>query len=598
MTAATRAGRPRHRRPAHPRGPGHPVRRLPRPRPAVGGAGLAGQRPHRALPPARSSPASRPWSRTGTAPSGPSPTTGSAPRPTPPTSCCGSTRSDPTGRPPTAARASIEVERLHLAARPGPQGPVRDRRTSDARPAAHRRRLRHRVGGPRQGRHVLDRRGVRPVPAARRRPTAGCCRHRCPSPTASRRRTPTSPPARRPGSPPAAASRRWPRSADGRYLYPIVEGAFLDDADQRRRWRLRVRHADAARTPGAPGPTRSTRPPNVVGDAFTVRKDRLLLIERDNFDGPAAVTKRLYEVDLRDRRRRRVRREDAGRRPAARSPTPTTSALATSPGAYGVADPFAFPMVSVEIVVELRDGRLLVANDNNYPGDDARVPGTPDDTEMIVIDLRQARAPSAARRAGHRPPRLQRHPARAHAGVVRAGHPGLRRLHRARPGLDQGRRAGRPARERDRRHHRRRHQARVRRPPDDQDDRRRRGHRLVHRGLHPRRAQDAARRRSGSPASGRDNTAFDGLYAVPTLDEVLDLARHSRTCDGGPVGVYPETKHPTYFDDARPVAGGAAARRRSPPTATTPRRPRLPAELRDRPTCASSTRSPTSRSSS
>jgi glycerophosphoryl diester phosphodiesterase len=29
---------------------------------------------------------------------------------------------------------------------------------------------------------------------------------------------------------------------------------------------------------------------------------------------------------------------------------------------------------------------------------------------------------------------------------------------------------------------------------------------------------------------------------------VLDLARNSRTCDGAPVGVYPETKHPTYFD--------------------------------------------------
>jgi glycerophosphoryl diester phosphodiesterase len=44
------------------------------------------------------------------------------------------------------------------------------------------------------------------------------------------------------------------------------------------------------------------------------------------------------------------------------------------------------------------------------------------------------------------------------------------------------------------------------------------------------------------------NTAFNGLYQVPTFDEVLDLARHSRSCDGRPVGVYPETKHPTYFD--------------------------------------------------
>ena len=52
------------------------------------------------------------------------------------------------------------------------------------------------------------------------------------------------------------------------------------------------------------------------------------------------------------------------------------------------------------------------------------------------------------------------------------------------------------------------------------------------------------------PGTRPENTAFDGLYAIPTLDEVLDLARHSRTCDGDPVGVYPETKHPTFFDDA------------------------------------------------
>jgi len=38
------------------------------------------------------------------------------------------------------------------------------------------------------------------------------------------------------------------------------------------------------------------------------------------------------------------------------------------------------------------------------------------------------------------------------------------------------------------------------------------------------------------------NTAFNGLYQVPTLQEVIDLAkRHD-------VGIYPETKHPTYFD--------------------------------------------------
>ncbi|MEO5661652.1 MAG: glycerophosphodiester phosphodiesterase [Nocardioides sp.] len=39
-----------------------------------------------------------------------------------------------------------------------------------------------------------------------------------------------------------------------------------------------------------------------------------------------------------------------------------------------------------------------------------------------------------------------------------------------------------------------------------------------------------------------DNTAYDGQFQIPTLDEVLDLAVQEG------VGVYPETKHPSYFD--------------------------------------------------
>ena len=38
------------------------------------------------------------------------------------------------------------------------------------------------------------------------------------------------------------------------------------------------------------------------------------------------------------------------------------------------------------------------------------------------------------------------------------------------------------------------------------------------------------------------NTAFDGLYQVPTFQEVINLAKRHH------VGIYPETKHPTYFD--------------------------------------------------
>ncbi len=43
------------------------------------------------------------------------------------------------------------------------------------------------------------------------------------------------------------------------------------------------------------------------------------------------------------------------------------------------------------------------------------------------------------------------------------------------------------------------------------------------------------------------NTVFNGRYTVPTFQEVLDLrARLSREL-GREIGVYPETKHPSYF---------------------------------------------------
>lgn len=45
------------------------------------------------------------------------------------------------------------------------------------------------------------------------------------------------------------------------------------------------------------------------------------------------------------------------------------------------------------------------------------------------------------------------------------------------------------------------------------------------------------------PASLRPgNHAFDGQFEIPTFQEVIDLAKRNH------VGIYPETKHPSYFD--------------------------------------------------
>jgi glycerophosphoryl diester phosphodiesterase len=43
------------------------------------------------------------------------------------------------------------------------------------------------------------------------------------------------------------------------------------------------------------------------------------------------------------------------------------------------------------------------------------------------------------------------------------------------------------------------------------------------------------------------NVAYDGKFQVPTFEEILDLLRRRNRGRKKPVGVYPETKHPTYF---------------------------------------------------
>jgi glycerophosphoryl diester phosphodiesterase len=40
---------------------------------------------------------------------------------------------------------------------------------------------------------------------------------------------------------------------------------------------------------------------------------------------------------------------------------------------------------------------------------------------------------------------------------------------------------------------------------------------------------------------------YDGRFEIVTFDEVIGLAQKLRTASGGAVGIYPETKHPTYF---------------------------------------------------
>jgi glycerophosphoryl diester phosphodiesterase len=43
--------------------------------------------------------------------------------------------------------------------------------------------------------------------------------------------------------------------------------------------------------------------------------------------------------------------------------------------------------------------------------------------------------------------------------------------------------------------------------------------------------------------------SYNGLYEIPTLQDVIDLAQQMSVATGRTIGIYPETKHPTYFDN-------------------------------------------------
>lgn len=52
--------------------------------------------------------------------------------------------------------------------------------------------------------------------------------------------------------------------------------------------------------------------------------------------------------------------------------------------------------------------------------------------------------------------------------------------------------------------------------------------------------------------------SFDGQFEIPTLEEVLDLVKQTEADTGKAIGIYPETKHPTYFAQEGTYLDGTA----------------------------------------
>lgn len=55
------------------------------------------------------------------------------------------------------------------------------------------------------------------------------------------------------------------------------------------------------------------------------------------------------------------------------------------------------------------------------------------------------------------------------------------------------------------------------------------------------------RARERLPQLRPGNTEFDGRYQIPTFDEVIAQVRRESAARGRTIGIYPETKHPSWF---------------------------------------------------
>jgi hypothetical protein len=176
-------------------------------------------------------------------------------------------------------------------------------------------------------------------------------------------------------------------SVDGTTLYPVLEGALTTDADPRRR----LVHEFDVRRRAYTGRTWQYHtdaefPNAVIGDFTALDQHRFVLIERDDFQGADARQKKIYLIDL-----RRVDAEGFLEKRLVldllRIADPDGISLPARSGEFGVGPTFSFPLQSVESLEVLGGERLLIANDNNYPGSDGRWIGRdrPDDTELIVV---------------------------------------------------------------------------------------------------------------------------------------------------------------------------------------------------------------------
>lgn len=191
------------------------------------------------------------------------------------------------------------------------------------------------------------------------------------------------------------------RNGDGSRLYVTTEASINSETDKRRlviyefntrakRYTNRTFVYAKDSSSFITGNDNNTTNVFVMGDMTHVAGDRYIMIERDDFQGPPTGAspprqKKLYLFDLDeiDPATGTLRKHLLVDLLRINDPEDIGGPLAGIPE-----DIFNFPGQSVESVTPIGHFTLLVGLDNNYPGGNGRVPGTPDGTEIITLRSR------------------------------------------------------------------------------------------------------------------------------------------------------------------------------------------------------------------
>jgi hypothetical protein len=172
---------------------------------------------------------------------------------------------------------------------------------------------------------------------------------------------------------------------DGKYLYPILEGATVADPDQSRRFLFEF-SVDNAGFTGRVWQYHTEQPGYMVADMQALDENRMVVIERDAGRGVNAVFRSVYVVDLRD-----VGPDGFLVKHQAVDLTaiPDPDLVSLPPihtGDVRLGDPFGVACESIEAIHVIDGQRLLLGCDNNFPNT-GRNPTLADDNEFIVVKV-------------------------------------------------------------------------------------------------------------------------------------------------------------------------------------------------------------------